>query len=377
MTSEKQIVKKRRSKKLRKIDVEVLEGLARFNPRNITKLAPNVGMPRETLRYRIRYLRSHFSMVMQGNLYHTNLGLRKVFIFAKAKPGYEDNVYEGLKSSDYWLNLSQCFGSPECIATYAVPSGYEEVFDNFADTLRKSNIVSNVDVAWSTSTQSVNATRKWYDADSEQWIFPWKSWVEELPTAKTDLPYTLKESQSHPQKADWIDIMILKELEKNCTIKLKDIARQLNMSLQRIKYHYGNHVLGKKMFEGPQILADHFQGLNADTYYFRFSFPNYEKLSKFANSLLEKPFVRTVGKTYGKNELGVQIYLPRAELMSFLDSLAKLVKTGFVDTYDYFIQDLARTHRRTIPYEHFKGRSWVYDYEGYLQKLNNTLTKPV
>jgi hypothetical protein len=366
-------VKSNGQNKVRRVDVQVLEGLALYGPRNTSNVAAKLSTPTATLRRRINYLHSHFSLFLQGNIYHTNIGLRKVAVFAQSKPGYEELLYECLKCNDYWLYVSECVGSPKCLAIYAIPAGREKEFEGFLEKLKQMDSVCDVEFYFSTCLQNVNVTGAWFDSTSEEWVFSWDSWLKEAMTNRKRLPYTLRDPDGYPQKADWIDIMILKEFEKNSAIKLKDIAKMLGTSLQRVKYHLDNHVTKEKMFEGPQIFADHFKGLSPDTYFFRFVFNNYDSLARFASSLLDKPFVRTVGKVYGMNQLLVQVYLPRQQLRNLVGALSKLVRIGLLSTYEYVIQDMAKTQRDTIPYQLFKDNKWIYDYEAHLEKLQSTV----
>jgi len=359
--------------KLRSIDVKVLEGLALYGPRKLSKLAAAVKMPDATLRRRINYLRSHFSLFLLGSLYHTNIGLRKALVFAKSKPGHEELLFQCLKSNDYWLYVSQCIGGPTCLAIYGIPAGKEREFEEFLGELEDLDQMCKVDFFWTTCFQNINVTNTWFDSKSEEWVFAWDSWLKEVSSTKGELPPALKDPDGYPQRADWIDIMILKELEKDSAVKLKEIAKKLGTSLQRVRYHFKYHVMKEKMFEGYQILADHFKGLCAEKYYFRFVFKNYENLVKFACSLLDKPFVRVIGKAYGQNQLFVQVYLPTQQLRNFLGALSKLVRGGFLDTYGYVIQDSAKTERETIPYQFFRDDNWVYEHERYLEKLRSTV----
>ena len=296
-------------------------------------------------------------------------------VFAESKPGYEDFVYRCLKCNDYWLYISRCIGAPKCLATYGIPAGKERQFESFLDDLRDLHQVSSVSFFWSTCIHNVNTTSTWFDDASENWVFPWDSWVEEIQTCKGDLPYTLKETEGYVQKADWIDIMILKELEKNCAVQLQNIAKMLNMSKQRVKYHFENHVIKKQMFEGHQILADHYKGLSPDICFFVFAFKNYENFCKFACSLLNKPFVRAMGKVFKMNQLFVRIYLPREQLRNFISALAKLVRTEFLDTYQYVIEDATQTQRQTISYEYFKDDSWQYDSKKFIGQLQSVISE--
>ncbi|MGB8780980.1 MAG: winged helix-turn-helix transcriptional regulator [Candidatus Bathyarchaeia archaeon] len=369
------MTKSTKQAKLRWIDVKVLEGLALYHARNMTNLAAQLNMPRETLLHRINHLRSHFSLYLQGNLYHTNIGLRKVVVLAESKPGYEDLLYKCLKCNDYWLYVSQCIGKPGCVATYGIPAGKENKFEEFINQLRETSTITEVRHLWSTCIHSVNTTSTWFDGASENWVFPWDLWLRESQICQGELPFTLRQSADYPQKADWTDIMILKELEKDCTIRLQRIAEKLGTSEQRIKYHYDNHVVKKQMFEGPQILADHYKELSPDLHFFIFSFKDHETFKKFACSLLDKPFVRAMGKVYDKNHLFVRIYMPRQELTHFITTLSKLVRNGFIETYEYVTEDATKTERQTISYEYFKNNKWEYDSEKYLERLQFTINE--
>jgi DNA-binding Lrp family transcriptional regulator len=366
-------VRSSREKKLGAQDVAILEGLALHNPRNLSDLAVQLEMPRPSLRYRIKNLHSNFSLNLYGNIYHTFIGLRKVIVSADAKPGYEELLYECLKTNDYWLYVSQCIGALRCLAIYGIPAEKEKEFEGFISQLQELNLVQNVNYFWSTCIQVINSTGVWFDKTSEEWSFPWNSWVEEVQRTQAELPYTLKEPDAYTQKADWLDIMILKELEKDSTIKMTEIAKKLGTSLERVIYHFKNHVIEKGMFEGYQVIAEHYKNLGADSYFFQFYFKNRENLTKFANSLMYKPFARYMGKEYGKNRLFAQIYLPREQLINFQKAISKLIRARLLDTYEYVIQDLSRTQRQTISYEFFKGNNWEYDDKKYLQKLRSTI----
>ena len=366
-------VRSSKEEKLSAQDVAILEGLALHNPRNISDLAKQLRMPRPSLRYRIKNLHSHFSLNLYGNIYHTFIGLRKVIVFADAKPGYEELLYECLKTNDYWLYVSQCIGALRCLAVYGIPAGKEKEFEGFISQLQEISLVHSISFFWSTCVQTINATGAWFDKASEEWSFPWDSWVEEVQRTQAELPYTLKEPDAYVQKADWLDIMMLKELEKDSTIKLTEIAKKLGTSLERVIYHFKNHVLEKGMFEGYQVIAEHYKSLFADSYFFQFYFKNRENLTKFACSLLYKPFARYMGKEYGKNRLFAQIYLPKEQLGNFQKAISKLIRTGLLETYEYVIQDTTRTQRQTISYEFFKDNKWEYDDKKYVEKLRSAV----
>ena len=370
-TKTKDIRFRKSHKSLDAIDAKILQALGTIGPRNVHEIARELGMPTETVWYRIKRLHSRFSMFVQGNVYHTNVGLRKLIVFAEAFPGYEDVLYEGAKSNDYWIYLSQCLGGPiTCLGVYAIPDEHAEDFEKFVLRLEELGIAKSTQTYWSTSFQTVNLTLSWFNPNSSHWELAWDKWIEEVRNqdCTQELPYTLLDPEEYDQKADYIDIFILKELEKNAAIRFSDLAKMLGTSIQNVRYHFENHIVKRKMLEGWQVLIPHFGKEGVETSFFLFDFENQKNLRRFASSLLNKPFIRTVGKVFGDSKLFVQVYLPRKEFRPFLEALSKIVKSGLLKSYKYVIQDLTKRQRQTISFEFFENKKWVYAHEDYLKR---------
>ena len=178
-------------------------------------------------------------------------------------------------------------------------------------------------------------------------------------------------------KADETDLFIIKELEKDATIPLKSIAEKLGTTLQNVYYHYKMHVIKKGLVETFQITILPYDREISDMFFFIFRFDNRESMAKFSLSLLDKPFVYIVGKILGENAIISQIYLPRPQFRHFVDSLSKLARSGFLQSYDYIIQDLSqgKWSRETIPYEFFKDGVWTYNQHEHLKKLRELVKR--
>jgi len=296
------------------VDLRILEAIGAETPRNINAVAEKLGIKGATLRARMRRLKP--LIFLNINVYHTFIGLRKVCVFAKAALGKEKLLFECLKSLDFWLYVSRCYGEFEgCFALYAIPPRNEP----------------------------------------------------------EDLPYSLKDPAAFPQKADYIDIFTLKELEIDATKSLRSIASKLGVSLQTVKYHFDNHIVKRRLLESFQVISFPFDQKESDFFFFIFMFPNQENLAKFATSLFNKPFSRSLGKIHGKNGILVQMYLPRREFRRLIDNLSTLINKGFLKSYRYLIQDLRFVSRQTIPYKLFNDGNWEYDQEKYLEELESLL----
>ena len=357
-------------KPLDSLDIKILEALGVYGPRSITKLARRINVPTSTMRDRIKNLKSHFSLLLRVSVYHTFIGLKKAFVFARATPGHERLLWESMKANGYWLYLTARYDAPESFyGIYGIPIDHMEEFEQFVKQIQKLRIAQSIDLFWSTCIHTVNLTDNWYDHESDQWVFEWDKWIGDIESQGTSLPYTLVEPESYPQKADRIDIIILKELQKNAECKLRDIAKLLDVFPQTVQYHFKKHVIAKDLIEGYVVSLPHFETVS-DSYCFRFNFHDQKSMAKFALSLKDKPFVRSIGKIFGKNALFIHIYLPRKEFRGFTDSLSKLIRNGLMKSYDYTIEDLSRKEAQTISYEFFKDKTWIYDHKEYMKRLH-------
>ena len=357
------------------VDLEVLEALAIYGPRNVTGVSRKLHMPAETLRKKIKRLYSQTFLRFHASIYYANLGLSKGVVFAEAVPGYENALLDAFKINDFWTFLSRCYGMFEgCVGMFAVPDGSRSAFEHFVDELERTGLSKRSQIFWSTSFCQVQSKRTWFNPKTKTWRFDWDKWIQEIETMNTNLPHSLAEPGAFPVKADEIDVFILKELEKDATVSFRRLAKRLNISPQLARYHYYNHLIGRDLLQGFEVSVFHF-GNDSESAFCVFSFKGEQDLARFASSLLDKPFVRTLGKILGKNQLYAYLYFPRSEFRGFLGILSKLVRSGFLKDYQYAIQDLSSSVRETIPYQCFKKGRWVYDDERYINILNKFLTE--
>jgi DNA-binding Lrp family transcriptional regulator len=362
--------------KIQFTDLRILEGLAVYGPRNVTEVARKLNMPAETLRKRLKRFHSQNFLRLNANVYHTNLGLKKAVVFAKAVPGYEDLLFNCFKQNEFWIFVSRCYGMFEgCVGIYTIPKEHSVEFEQFIDQIKRLSIARDMQVLWSTCFHSVYSRCNWFNSQSRTWNFQWDNWIAEIKTEKTLLPYTLEDPKDFPILGDKIDVLMLKELEKDATISLVNLAKMLKISPQLARYHYQRHLVEKGLIEGFEVTAFHFGRAISDFFFFIFEFDNFENLAKFASSLLDKPFVRFIGKILNENALYGYLYLPRSEFRKFLGALSKLVQNGFMQSYQYVIQDLTKSSRATIPYQCFKDKRWVYNHERYIENLQKLVKR--
>jgi DNA-binding Lrp family transcriptional regulator len=353
-------------------DLRILESLGAYGPRNITRVARELGINAETLRKRLKSMPSRIFFKYYADVYCTDLGLKKAVVWAEAIPGYENLLFDCLKTNDFWIYLSRCYGMNEgCIAYYTIPKDHSADFEVFIGSIERMKVARNVKLLWSTCFQRVNSKTRWFDEKTEKWVLSWDKWMEEIPLQDTELPRTLIDPVDYPIKADETDVCVLKELEKNPEVTLSELARVLDVSQQVVEYHYQRHILERDLIEGFNVETLHFDTTASDKFVFEFEFDSVQKCAKFAKSLMDKPFVCGLGKVLNESALIVHVYLPKSEFRKFVDTLAKLIRADLLLTYRYVILDLEKAVRQTISYEYFKDGKWVYEHEKHVKALED------
>lgn len=363
-------------KNIDETDVKILEGLSALGPRNLTLIAKHLDMPVTSLRYRVKRLLDYSLLFIHLNPYHTNMGLKKAVVFVEAIPGYEDVLLDCLKANDFWVFLSRIYGPYEGWgAIWTVPKSNDHDFESFLNFLVDSGVARSFEINWTTCHEGIPVTSRWFNVKENVWSFNWPEWVEEVKTNIGELPWTLVEPDDWPVRVDYEDLLIIKEFEIDGRKSLADVSRKLGIPVERLKYHFKEHVSKRRLIEGYQIDIARFPILFSNYLFFRFEFSSYEKFVRFTTSLHDKPFPLNLGKVIGENTLISHMFLPIREFRKFIDTLSELIKLGLLNRYRYFIQDVNKTWRETIPYEHFVDGGWHYDSEKHLEEVVKIIGK--
>jgi DNA-binding Lrp family transcriptional regulator len=357
------------------LDLAIVESLGKLGPRNIYKISQHMAVPESTIRYRISKLRSQKLLYLHTNVYHTHIGLKKGVVFIESNPIYARHIYEFLACNQYWIHMKKTHGSTEgCWCLYTIPHQYTNELKIFLDNMKDLDIISNYELYWSTCFHWVNPSTNWFDLKDSIWRFNWDGLLRDFDDAGTSLPLTLKDPDGFPILCDETDLFILKELEKDATIPLKDIADKMGTSTQNLFYHYKHHIMKNYLIEDFQVAFVRFDPKMSVMPIFLIDFARSDYLAKMANALRDKPFVDILGKILSRNILLMIAYLPINEFFNMLDTFNKLAEVGIVRRYRYYLQSFMEKGRRdVIPYQLFKEKRWIYDHEKYLARLHEKL----
>jgi DNA-binding Lrp family transcriptional regulator len=187
------------------------------------------------------------------------------------------------------------------------------------------------------------------------------------------LPQRLVDPESYKVEVDYLDLLILKELEKDGFIDFTQLSKVVNLTPQAVRYRYYQHVVGRNLITGYEVAVFPYPLQVSDLCAFVLSFPGQETLAKFANSLVDKPFVLSYAKVIGKNSLLVHFYIPKIEFSNFMESLNRLTVEEIIRDFYYVSIDVKSFKRQTVSYDYFRDGKWEYNQAEEIKKLTEMM----
>ena len=355
----------------------IIDALGKYTPRNIYKIAKELGMPESTVRYRIRVMRKRGILWLFTNVYHTNIGLKKGVVFAEINPKYWNSIYEFMRANEFWAYMVRLHGGREIIhALYTIPVEHISKLNDFLDEMVELDILRDYKVYHSTCFHRVNASESWYDFKNNEWNFSWENIIHDVERADTLLPITLKDPKGFPILADEIDIKILKSLELDATVTYTELAKNLNTTPQNIRYHFKQHIEKNFLIEGYEILFLRFQLDKSMLIYFILDFPNYTSMAKVANVFRNRPFTEVLGKILGRHSMLMAAYILMKEFINLINTLNNMVSLGYLKNFEYYMTPATEMMKRqTIPYRRFKDDHWEYPHQEMINVLHKRFNR--
>jgi len=364
----------RYAKTLDPINAKILEGLGKYGPRNVRSLAKTICLPPTTVGFRINRLINEGYLRINANLDHPKLGLMKAVLLADTLPELEETFVRAIESLGFWTYITRCYGKFDGVyALFAFPSEQKRKLEDYLDEALQPKALSHYLFFWITNPYKVPPSFLWFDFQEREWNFRWQEWVEEILSASEKLPEFLKDPEEYPITVDEIDLLILKELEKDGTVEFTKLADTINLTPEGVRYRYYKHIIEQNLIVDYDIAIFPYPPQISDMYSFIIAFENGNALAKFANSLQNKPFVASYAKVIQENSLIVHTYIPKMEFPNLIESLNYLAEEKLVKDFFHVTLNFTSFKRQTVSYKFFKGGTWIYDHQRNLEELREII----
>ncbi len=357
-------------KMLDPVNATIIEALGKSDPRNLLALAKEIDLPPTTLTFRVKKLMKKGFLRIRAKVNSHKLGLMKAVLIADANHGHVEALLKAIENIGYWTYTARCYG--RCNGVYAVfsfPFEQRAALEEYLEKARHIGAISNYILLWTTNIFEVAPNFDWFDFKRRTWNFGWHKWLDEVVNSSADLPERLEDPESYEIEVDYIDLLILKELEKDGMQDFTELSKVAKITPQAVRHRFHQHVLKRELIAEYEVAIFPYPLQISDLYTFVFSFANERALAKFAASLVDKPFVVSRAKVIGKNSLVVHHYIPKVEFSNFVESLNHLAVSGIIEDFFYVSLDVASFKRQTVSYEFFHEGKWQYNASEALKKL--------
>lgn len=352
------------------VNATILEALGKSDPRNLLALAKKIGLPPTTVAFRVKKLMKEGFLKVQAKINSPKLGLMKAVLIADTNRGHSEALVKAIENVGYWTYTARCYGKFNGVyAVFSFPFEQKIDLEEYFEEARQLGAVTNYVLLWTTNILEVAPNFDWFDFERRTWNFAWPRWLDEVLDSSADLPRQLMDPESYEIEVDYIDLLILKELEKNGLQDFTKLSEVAKITPQAVRHRYHQHVMKRKLIAGYDVAIFPYPLQISDLCTFVFDFVDDQALAKFADSLVDKPFVVNRAKVIGKNSLVVHFYIPKVEFSNFVESLNHLAVKRLIEDFFYVSLDVASFKRQTVSYEFFHGGKWTYKASEAIEKL--------
>jgi len=359
---------------LNPVNATIIEALGKSDPRNLLALARKMGLPPTTVAFRVKKLIKDGFLQVHAKTNSHKLGLAKAVLIADTNRGHLETLLRVIENVGYWTYTARCYGKFNGIyAVFSFPVEQKTALEEYLERAKQFGAISDYVLLWTTNILEVAPNFDWYDFERRTWNFSWHKWLDEVLYSSENHVGQLMDPKSYEIDVDYTDLLILKELEKDGLQDFTKLSKVAKITPQAVRHRYYHHIMKRQLIAGYDVAIFPYPLQISDLCTFVFDFADDISLTKFANSLVDKPFVLNRAKVIGRNSLVVHFYIPKVEFSNFIESLNQLAVKGIINDFFYVSLDVASFKRQTVSYEFFHDGRWSYN----ASEANERLTEIV
>jgi hypothetical protein len=359
--------------------VQLVRLLSELGP-DVPEIARRLGQFKESVRYRYKEKILSKGFAVQGAVDHERLGLKRMTLvvdFAQTYKNYAPAILTAMSEVSYVVGFAKSLIGGEYVVNLSVPAEYVSDVREFFNALKERDMFSKLEILEFDWFRIAPMKPEFYDFDTGRWDFEWQNPNPEDYQAAAYVP-------SGRGRFDYVDLLIIKELQMDANKSLKEISEKLNINYKKLAWHHSAHVCSQKLLSGYTV---NWMGTRYD---YNLEKVLHRKHRFFAVVLIVKdasefetmnlrhqvdrlPFLwgEAVGRDYFA-ELTLPVdYV--VEGLQYLGNAASSVK----ERMSIHAIDQTEAARFTIPYTLYDPakRKWVFDKEELIKKFEKLIVQ--
>ncbi len=222
----------------------------------LTELGPDVpeisrklGQFKESVRYRYKEKILNRGFAVQASVDHEKLGLRRLIMvmdFAEDYRKYAQSMLASMNELCFLVSFSKTMPAGYFLANFSVPREYVSDVKLFFEMMKEKGMFARLEVIDFDWIRISPMKSEFYDFDTGRWDFDWTHSSSSDYGSARYLP-------SAPVKVDFVDLLIIKELQMDANKSLKEISDKLKVNYKKLAWHHTAHVIGKHLLRGYSV----------------------------------------------------------------------------------------------------------------------------
>ncbi len=228
--------------------VQLVKLLTELGP-DVPEIARRLGQFKESVRYRYKEKIMSKGIAIQGAVDHERLGLKRVMMIAEfAEPyrGFASAILTAMSEVSYVVGFSKTLLGGEYIVNLSTPAEILEDVRAFFTALKDKGMFSKLEILEFDWYRNVPMRPEFYDFDTGRWDFEWQNPSFENYDAAAYVP-------SRKGRFDYIDLLILKELQMDANKSLKEMSEKLKINYKKLAWHHKAHVCSQDLLSGYTV----------------------------------------------------------------------------------------------------------------------------
>jgi len=166
--------------------------------------------------------------------------------FSHDYEGYAQSIMTAMSELCYVQSFAKSLPDGRFVVNISVPAQYESSMKEVLNHLKGLGMLNYLELIEFDWFRNPPMKAEYYDFDEGRWDFDFAGPHSENLEA-------VRYSPSSPTRIDFIDLLIIKQLQKNANKSLKDIADELKLNYKKLAWHHNTHVVGRNMLRGYSI----------------------------------------------------------------------------------------------------------------------------
>ncbi len=246
--------KVRRDINLQKEIALILDAVKKFGPRNISLIARQTGIPRETVRVRLLNMLPRYGFVIRMLPNYYKLGLARYFGYLRFSRQFADRAKDLLRwlgEKTYLMYWGKVLMRNEFVVIVTPPYRFEKEYLNLFEELADAGVLEDY---WFRKVRAYghpHASYRYFDFEKGRWSdHPVNDGEEEYDEV---LVNEIDEAERAQYIVDSLDLKILQQLQHDALKDITDIAGDLGVHPRVVSYHFNEHVARKGLVAGWMV----------------------------------------------------------------------------------------------------------------------------